>query len=66
MRHTIEKKLKECIILMHVDNLLTVKQHARAFLDMRIHIEAMDMLSVKFMDGHLNERFQQLLDFETF
>jgi len=43
-----------------VDNLLTIKQPLGAFLDWRINIEVMNMLSVRLGHGHFNERFQHL------
>ncbi len=54
------EELKECIILMQVDNLLIVKQPPRTFLDKEINIELVNVLGVRLKHGHLNERFQHL------
>ncbi len=41
---------------MQVDNLLTVKQPRGAFLDKKVNIKTMNMLSGKLGHGHFNER----------
>ncbi len=43
---------------MHVDNLLTIKQPPRTFLDMRINIKIVNMLDVRLGRGHFSKKLQ--------
>ncbi len=45
---------------MQVDNLFIVKEPLGAFLNNKVNIEIVNMLSVKLGCGHFNERFQHL------
>ncbi len=51
-----QKELKECIIVMQMDNLFIVKQPPRAFFDREVNIKAMKMFGIKLGHGHFNKR----------